>query len=55
MCVVDGRIQINGQFRAVSLIKPENYAKLNLHSLKWAADRLEMDEGRSTEQKTWLV
>ena len=38
MCVVGGRIQINGQFRDVSLIKPEDYAKLNLHSLKWAAD-----------------
>ena len=32
-----------------------DYTKLNLHSLKQAAYRLEMDEDSSTEQKTWHV
>ena len=32
-----------------------DYTKLNLHSLKRAANRLEMDWDSSTEQKTWQV
>ena len=31
------------------------YTKLNLHSLKRAANRLEMEEDSSTKQKTWQV
>ena len=29
-----------------------DHTKLNSHNLKWAANRLEMDEDSSTEQKT---
>ena len=35
--------------------KHTDYAKLKLHNLKWAANRLEMDEDSSTERKTWQV
>ena len=35
--------------------KHSNYTKPDLHSLKWKANRLEIDEDSSTAQKTWQV